>query len=262
MVLICYGKFLSLYNPNPHTMNEDLNNLHYAPVREYNYAECFEDIQYNGKTLSMSERKAFISGIDSFLSEDLELLSIIKEGVDLSCGDDEYHQLLKTDYSFFMFTTLARIDIMVFSKYFLLANNNYEKRIMRGKLKVILNESFKKIYGFNKSSDKKTEWHKLQRFLRFFPEVINCQYQELTSLLDKKSKGFSWWKEERDAETHLDAEALYISREEVIIESKVMTEAANLLGVLRAVNSFLWNIHACVLNDLITKYLRGELKEE
>lgn len=261
MVLICYGKFLSLYNPKPHTMNEDLNNLHYAPVREYNYAECFDDIQYNGKTLSMSEREAFISGIDSFLAKDLELLSIIKEGVDLSCGDDEYHQLLKTYYSFFMFTTLARIDIMVFSKYFLLANNNYEKRIMRGKLKVILNESFKKIYGFNKSSDKKTEWHKLQRFLRFFPENINHQYQEITSLLDKKSKESTWWKEERDAETHLDVEALYLSREEVIIESKVMIEAASLLGVLKAVGSFLCNVNACVLNDFITRYRRGEIKE-
>ena len=262
MVLIYYGNLLSLSNPKPHTMNEDLNNLKYAPIRKYDYAKWFKDIQYNGNTLSMSEKDAFVSGIDSFLENDLELLRIVKESIDSSRGDDEYHQLLKTYYSFFMFTTLAEIDIMVFSKYFLLANNDYEKRIMRGKLKVILNESFKRIYGFNTSSVKQSEWHKLQRFLHFFHEDINHQYQEMTSLLDKKSKGFSWWKEERDAETHLDAEALYISREEVIIESKVMTEAANLLGVLRAVNSFLWNIHACVLNDLITKYLRGELKEE
>ena len=243
-------------------MNEDLNNLKYAPIRKYDYAKWFKDIQYNGTTLSESARKEFTSGIDLFLAKDLELLEIIKASIDSSCGNGEYHQLLNTYYSFFMFTTLARIDILVFSKYFLLADNDYEKRIMRGKLKVILNESFKRIYGFNKSSVKQSEWHKLQRFLRFFPEVINCQYQELTSLLDKKSKGFTWWKEERNAETHLDAEALYISREEVIIESKVMTETANLLGVLRAVNSFLWNIHACILNDLITKYLRGELKEE
>ena len=42
------------------------------------------------------------------------------------------------------------------------------KRLMRGKLKVILNEGFKKLYGFGENSRKKTEWSKLIGILKYF----------------------------------------------------------------------------------------------
>jgi hypothetical protein len=41
--------------------------------------------------------------------------------------------------------------VFVVSKYFMLAEKDYERRLMRGKLSVILNEGFKKLYGFGKA---------------------------------------------------------------------------------------------------------------
>ena len=98
--------------------------------------------------------------------------------------------------------------------------------------------------------------------LKYFPEDIQQQYQHLTSLLENHSKSSSWWCDERDAETHLNAEELYTSRCENIIESKVMMESFKLLGTLLAVDCFLTNMHACFNNTLIDMYLRGELKDE
>ena len=49
---------------------------------------------------------------------------------------------------------------------------------------------------------------------------------------------------------------------EEIIESKVMMDSMKLFNTLLAVNNFLTNVHACLFNYLVTKYRRGELKEE
>lgn len=49
------------------------------------------------------------------------------------------------------------IDSMVVGKYFILADRDYDQRFMRGKLFVILKEGFKKLYGFNEKSHKKSE---------------------------------------------------------------------------------------------------------
>lgn len=150
---------------------------------------------------------------------------------------------------------------MVAGKYFILADREYDRRFMRGKLFVILNEGFKKLYGFNEKSHKKSEWDKLQSIMKYFPEVINRQYQELTYLLEKQSHTSSWWKDERNYETHLDAGKLYKSRQEEIVESKVMMDSMKLFNTLLAVNHFLSNVHTCIFNFLVGKYRRGELSE-
>ena len=38
-------------------MNGDFADIQYAQIREYKYAQWFKEVQYNGKTLSESERK-------------------------------------------------------------------------------------------------------------------------------------------------------------------------------------------------------------
>ena len=60
--------------------------------------------------------------------------------------------------------------------------------------------------------------------MKYFPEVINRQNQDLTYLLEAQSHISSWWKDERNCETHLDTEKLYKSRRVEIIESKVMMD--------------------------------------
>lgn len=217
-------------------------------------------MQYNGKTLSDTEREEFVAVIDETISRYSEGLPMMHEILESTKDQhDEYHEIDRTVVSMTLFVLMTMIDSMVASKYFILANGDYDRRFMRGKLMVILNEGFKRLYGFDEKTHKKSEWDRLLPILRHFPEEINRQYQELTFHLERHSRSSSWWKEERDLETHLDAEALYDSRHKVIIESKVMMDSMKLFNTLLAVDHFLTNVHACLRNFLVGKYKRGEL---
>ena len=244
-------------------MNEDLVNIQYSPIREYKYSQWFEDVQYNGKTLSDAERKEFVAVIDETIAQYSEGLPMMYDMLESTKDQhDEYHEIDRTVVSVMQFVLVTMIDSMVASRYFILADGDYDRRFMRGKLMVILNEGFKRLYGFDDKTHKKSEWYRLLPLLGHFPEVINHQYQELTFHLEKHAKSSSWWKEERNLETHMDTEKLYVSRQEEIIESKVMMDSMKLFNTLLAVNNFLTNVHACLFNYLVTKYRQGELKEE
>ena len=172
---------------------------------------------------------------------------------------DEYHATYCVVISAIQFILMTMIDGMVLSKYFLLADKDYDRRLLRGKLKVILNEGFKKLYGFKEG--KQSKWNDIGTIMKYFPEEIHRQYQELTSLLEKHSRSSSWWKDERDVETHLDTEKLYASRCEKIKESQVIIDFLKLFETLNAVNLFLTNMHACLNNYLVDKFRCGELQD-
>ena len=241
-------------------MNDNLENLQYFPIRDYKYATYFEEVQYNGKTLTADERKEFVAVIDETISDysdGLPLINDILESFKELPG--EYQEIERTVASVMLFVLMTMIDSMVASKYFILADKDYDRRYMRGKLMVILNEGFKQLYGFEKKTHKKSEWDRLLPLMKYFPENINQQYRELTFLLERHSKSSSWWRDERNCETHLDAEKLYASRQEEIIESKVMMDSSKLFNTLLAVDRFLTNMHACFMNYLREKIRRGEI---
>lgn len=244
-------------------MNEDLVNIQYSPILVHNYTSFFEEVQYNGKTLSDAERRELVGVIDETIaqySEGLPLMNELLRSIKDQHGD--YSEIDRTVVSMMLFVLITMIDSMVASKYFILADGDYDRRFMRGKMMVILNEGFKRLYGFDEKTHKKSEWGRLLPLMGHFPEIINRQYQELTSHLEKHDKSSSWWREERNLEIHMDTEKLYASRQEEIIESKVMMDSMKLFNTLLAVNHFLANIHACLFNFLVGKYKRGELKEE
>lgn len=88
-------------------MNEELANIQYAQIIEYKYAQWFKEVQYNGKTLSESERKEFISVIDDTIaqySEGLLLMTSILE--DTKEQYDEYHEIDRTVVSVYLFVLL------------------------------------------------------------------------------------------------------------------------------------------------------------
>ena len=243
-------------------MNEEFVNLQYAQIIEYEYAQWFNEVQYNGKTLSKSERKEFISVIDNTIAQYSKGLPLMTSILEYSKErHDEYHKISQIIASVYLFVIITMIDSMVVGKYFILADRDYDRRFMRGKLFVILNEGFKKLYGFNKNSHEKSEWNKLQSIIKYFPEVIKRQYQDLTHLIEKQSHTSSWWKDERNVEIHLDSEELYKSRQKEIVESKVMMDSLKLYNTLMAVSNFLGNAHACLFNFLVEKYHKGELSE-
>ena len=79
-------------------------------------------------------------------SEGLPLMMSILE--DTKEQHDDYHEIDRIVVSVCLFVIMTMIDSMVAGKYFILADRDYDRRFMRGKLFVILNEGFKKLYGF------------------------------------------------------------------------------------------------------------------
>ncbi len=244
-------------------MTNEFEHIQYAPIRNHRYEHWFREVQYNGKELNENEKKEFLQIVNDTISTHSEGLPLLKKALDdIKDLHDEFHDAQRIVLSILQFTLITMIDSMVISKYFILADKDYDRRFMRGKMKVILNEGFKKLYGFDEKSHKKSEWNKLAPILEHFPKDIQNQYKQLSSLLEEHSRSSSWWKDERDVETHLDAEKLYASRCEDVVESKVMMDSNKLFSTLYAVNLFLSNAHTCFYNYLLTKYKLGELKEK
>lgn len=241
-------------------MNKDIINIHPKPIRNNRYAYWFQEVRYNGTTLSDDERKDFIAMIDETINEYTQGLPLMQGVIEhFNDKNNELHQIYQTLVSVMLFVLMTQIDIMVSCKYFLMASIDYERQFMRGKMMVILNEGFKRLYGFDEKTYKKSEWDKLLSLMKYFPEEINRQFQELTYLLQKHSETSTWWREERNIETHMDAVKLYKSRQEEIIESKVVIDSTKLFCSLMAVSDYLANLHTCLYNYLVEKYQRGEL---
>lgn len=245
-------------------MNEDLINLQTKPIRNNHFAHWFKEVPHNGETLSYKERKDFVDMIDETIEENTAGFPIMQDVLNhFNNPNIVLHKDYQTLVSAMLFVLAIRTDIMIALKYFIIADKDYDRRFMRGKLKVILNEGFKQLFGFKENKRKDTEWYKLQAILCHFSEVLNQQYKEITGYLKNHAESSSWWKEERDLETHLnDAVKLYHSRQEELIESKVAMESMKLYCTLMAVSDYLENLHTCLYNYLVELYQRGELRDE
>lgn len=244
-------------------MTNEFDHIEFSPIWNHRYEKWFQEVQYNGTELNAAARKEFIKIADDTISDYLEGLPLLKETLEqIKDLHDEYNNSYRVVVSVMQFTMITMIDSMVISKYFILADKDYDRRFMRGKMMVILNEGFKKLYGFDEKSHKKSVWHRLVPILKHFPENIQNQYKQLSYLLEEHSKSSSWWRDERNVETHLDIEKLYMSRCEDVVESKVMLDSLKLFRTLYAVDLFLTNMHTCLYNYTVDKYKRGELKEE
>lgn len=240
----------------------DIEGIRYFPIRNYQYEEFFQDVQHTGETLNAAERSEYVKMTDETIAHNLVGLKMITGELERIKGlHDTYHNVQRKVISTMLFTLMTMTDGMVASKYFILADKDIDCGFMRGKLRVILNEGFKKLYGFEDKTKKNSEWHKLISVLGYFPDEAKRQYEHLTSLLEKHSKTSSWWMDERNIETHMDVEKMYASRCEKIIEGDVLTDFLKLIDTLMGVNMFLSNMHNCLNNFLTYKYLRGELKE-
>ena len=242
--------------------NNNIEKIYFRPIPNYPYARWFSEGQFNGKTMTENVRSQMVSIIDEHVTEFSQSFSkIINNLNQVKEKQDEFHIMYQTVISVMVFVAQTMTDSMVISKYFVLADKDYDKRFMRGKMAVILNEGFKKLYGFENRTKLKSEWSKLKSVLHYFPEEIKLQYHELTTLLEKHSTSSSWWRDDRNVETHLDCEKLYMSRNTELVEGKVMLESLMLFDALYAVYLFLGNMHSCIQNTLNEQYLNGELKE-
>lgn len=244
-------------------MTNEFDNIQFSPIHNHRYEQWFQEVQYNGNELNAAKRQEFVMIVNETISDYMEGLSLLKETLDqIKDLHYEYNNAYRVVISVLQFTMITMNDSMVISKYFILADKDYDRRFLRGKMMVILNEGFKKLYGFEEKTHQKSEWNRLTPVLKYMPDIIQEQYKEVSSLLEKHSKSSSWWRDERNVETHLDIEKLYESRCENVIESKVMIDSLKLFNTLYAVHLFLANMHTCFYNYLLVKYRREELKEK
>ena len=204
-------------------------------------------IFYKNKVLSEQERIDFchivnkaistfsdsIDGMHTFASFDSEgVKKIMNELIDVS-----------------NFITYSFGDILVLTKSFIISTITYEKSFFRGKLKVLLNESFKKLYGYNEKAFSKSYFARLGTIVDMFPNLKN-EYACILKQLDDISKQHTWWKDERDAEVHIDIEMLYKTRHEEINESKVAMETLPLIDFFNRLNSFMNEITLALVEHI------------
>lgn len=81
------------------------------------------------------------------------------------------------------------------------------------------------------------------------------EFEELLSDLEQVSRN-SWWKDERDAEVHIDASKLYELRHEEINESKEVMEAWQLMNLFNRFNNLTARLHKVYLNYMVKQFIK------
>lgn len=216
------------------------------------------NIHYNNMILSPQEREEF-----RIRSE--EAIEVFAESIDgfwelyqeyKPSQNKSHDEITKTVLDVGIFTCYTYCDCTVLLKYFVLSTDLYEKSLFRGKLKVLLNEGFKRLYGFDDKQQKKSYYIRLGEIIDYFPG-FQSEYNSILSNLQYLSKLSSWWRDERNTEVHLDMSQLYKSRHEEINESKVAMEAHLLIDLLVQINRLMGRMHQAYI-DYMMMHLKIE----
>ena len=216
------------------------------------------NIYYNNKVLSAQEREEFRIRAE-------ETIEIFTESIDGFCelyqeykpSQNKVHdKITKTVLDVGIFTCYTYCDCTVLLKHFILSTDLYEKRLFRGKLKVLLNEGFKSLYGFNDKQCKRSYYIKLGEIMNYFPG-FQLEYDSILLKLKQLSEQSTWWKDERNTEVHLDMSQLYKTRHEEINESKVAMESQLLMGLLVQINKLMGRMHQAYI-DYMMMHLKIE----
>ena len=210
------------------------------------------NIYYNNKVLSAQEREEFRIRSD-------EAIDVFAESIDgfyelnrehKPSQNKAHDKITKTVLDVGIFTSYTFCDCVALLKHFVLSSNTYDKSLFRGKLKVLLNEGFKSLYGFNDKQREKSYYIKLGEIINHFPD-FKSEYNSILLRLKQLSEQSTWWKDERNIEVHLDMTQLYKSRHEEINESKVAMEAHLLIDLLVQINKLMGRMHQAYIDYMI-----------
>ena len=216
------------------------------------------NIYYNNKVLSAQEREEFRIRSD-------EAIDVFAESIDgfyelnrehKPSENKAHDKITKTVLEVGIFTCYTFCDCVALLKHFVLSSNSYDKSLFRGKLKVLLNEGFKSLYGFNDKQREKSYYIKLGDIMNYFPG-FQSEYDSMLLKLKQLSEQSTWWKDERNIEVHLDMSQLYKSRHEEINESKVAMEAHLLIDLLVQINRLMGRMHQAYI-DYMMMHLKIE----
>ena len=103
--------------------DEDIDGIRYFPIRNYQYDEFRQDVQYTGETLNAAERSEYVKMTDETIAHNLVGLEMITGELERIKGlHDTYHNVQRVVISTMLFTLMTMTDGMVASKYFILAD--------------------------------------------------------------------------------------------------------------------------------------------
>ena len=210
------------------------------------------NVYYNNKVLSDREREEFKIMSEETIrefSESIEGFYELSQNFQ-SSQNKEHDKITKTILDVGIFTSYTFCDCVTLIKHFVLSSNSYDKSLFRGKLKILLNEGFKNLYGFNDKQQKKSYYIKLGEIIKYFPG-FQSEYNSILLDLKHLSEQSSWWKDERNIEVHLDMSQLYKTRHEEINESKVAMESHLLIDLLVKINRLMGRMHQAYLNHMM-----------
>ena len=210
------------------------------------------NIYYNNKVLSAQEREEFRIMSEETIrdfSETIEGFYELSQEFKPSQNKD-HDKITKTVLDVGIFTSYTFCDCVALLKHFVLSSNAYDKSLFRGKLKVLLNEGFKSLYGFNDKQRKRSYYIKLGEIMNYFPG-FQLEYDSILLKLKQLSEQSTWWKDERNTEVHLDMSQLYKTRHEEINESKVAMESQLLIGLLVQINKLMGRMHQAYIDYMI-----------
>ena len=210
------------------------------------------NVYYNDKVLSDREREEFKIMSEETIREFSESIEGFYElsKIFQSSQNKEHDKITKTILDVGIFTSYTFCDCVTLIKHFVLSSNSYDKSLFRGKLKILLNEGFKNLYGFNDKQQKKSYYIKLGEIIKYFPG-FQSEYNSILLDLKHLSEQSSWWKDERNIEVHLDMSQLYKTRHEEINESKVAMESHLLIDLLVQINRLMGRMHQAYLNHMM-----------
>ena len=210
------------------------------------------NIYYNNKVLSAQEREEFRIMSEETIrdfSESIEGFYELSQEFKPSPNKD-HDKITKTVLDVEIFTSYTFCDCVALLKHFVLSSNAYDKSLFRGKLKVLLNEGFKSLYGFNDKQRKRSYYIKLGEIMNYFPG-FQLEYDSILLKLNQLSEQSTWWKDERNTEVHLDMSQLYKTRHEEINESKVAMESQLLIGLLVQINELIGRMHQAYIDYMV-----------
>lgn len=213
-----------------------------------------EGVFYNFRLLTEQERTELCCMIDGFIKEFSESIDAVhKLAEDIETSENEWYKEVNREFiAIGIFVAYCFCDMSLMTKQFVQSSNPYERAFLRGKLQVLLNESFKKLYGFSKTAQCNSYFARLKKLSELFP-LFEDDIKDFETELREYSTKDSWWKDERDAEVHLDIEKLYQYRHEEVNESKVMMEAHFMISILYRVNFFIATLHKAFIASLPIK---------
>lgn len=214
------------------------------------------ELSYNNRILSAQERDEFCKVADGFINDFAESIDgLYQIAMEVSpSSNSTFNEIINTVISIGIFVNFSFCDCIVLTKLFVRATNPYEKSFLRGKLKVQLNESFKKLYGFTDKGYKDSYCATLEKIICMFP-AFKVEFNSILLDLKQISKK-PWWREERNAEVHIDIAKLYQSRHEEVNESKVVMETLQLTDFF---NRF--NYLTARLNRMYINYIASRLEK-